>query len=187
MKKIDARGLECPQPVILTKKALEEETEITTIVDNEVARDNIRRFGENGGYGVTIVEGNGEIEVTLVKKDGEAKGGDKEHFVVLIKTDLFGEGDPELGKLLMKNFIISLGEGKTPDTIIFMNKGIHLTTTNEDTVEVIKEIEGKGAEIFSCGTCLDFYHLKDSLKVGGITNMYSATEALIESSKRIII
>lgn len=187
MKKIDARGLECPQPVIMTKKALEEVTEVTTVVDNEVARDNIRRFGENGGYGVTVVEGNGDIEVTLVKKEDGVASSTDEQLTVLVKTDLFGEGDPELGSLLMKNFIISLGEGKLPKTIIFMNKGVNLTTVNEGTVEVLKELENKGVTIFSCGTCLDFYELKEGLKVGEITNMYSATEELIQSDKRIII
>lgn len=54
---IDARGVSCPQPVLMTKKALENNKEgIDVIVDNMTARGNVERFMKNSGYKVTIKE-----------------------------------------------------------------------------------------------------------------------------------
>ena len=188
VKQIDARGLECPKPVILTKKALEETDSISILVDNEVARDNVRRFGENGGFDVTILENSKGIELFLKKIKGLKKTTNNSPVVVLIKTDVFGDGERALGELLMKNFLISLLESDYKiGSLIFMNKGVVLTTTLEDAIPILKDLEAQGTRIFSCGTCLDFYELKDQLKIGEITNMYSATELLLEKNIRTII
>ncbi|KOR24534.1 preprotein translocase subunit TatB [Clostridium sp. L74] len=57
MVQIDARGVSCPQPVLMTKKALENNKEgIDVIVDNMTARGNVERFMKNSGYKVTIKE-----------------------------------------------------------------------------------------------------------------------------------
>jgi len=62
MKKIvDARGLSCPQPVILTKKALEESDEVTTIVDNSTAVENVTRLATSKGFSVEVEEKEGNI------------------------------------------------------------------------------------------------------------------------------
>ena len=53
-KEIDARGLDCPQPVILTKKALETENEVVVFVDNDIAVENVKRLGTNLGCTVTV-------------------------------------------------------------------------------------------------------------------------------------
>ncbi|WP_162473932.1 sulfurtransferase-like selenium metabolism protein YedF [endosymbiont 'TC1' of Trimyema compressum] len=188
MKQIDARGLECPKPVILTKKALEETNSISILVDNEVARDNVRRFGENGGFDVTILENSKGIELFLKKIKGLEKTTNNSPVVVLIKKDVFGDGERALGELLMKNFLTSLLESDDKiGSLIFMNKGVVLTTTSEDAIPILKDLEAQGTRIFSCGTCLDFYELKDQLKIGEITNMYSATELLLKKNIRTII
>ncbi|AMP20735.1 hypothetical protein AZF37_05690 [endosymbiont 'TC1' of Trimyema compressum] len=188
VKQIDARGLECPKPVILTKKALEETNSISILVDNEVARDNVRRFGENGGFDVTILENSKGIELFLKKIKGLEKTTNNSPVVVLIKKDVFGDGERALGELLMKNFLTSLLESDDKiGSLIFMNKGVVLTTTSEDAIPILKDLEAQGTRIFSCGTCLDFYELKDQLKIGEITNMYSATELLLKKNIRTII
>jgi len=57
MKRIDISGMSCPQPVLMTKKALEENPEgLDIIVDNNTARGNVERFLKNAGYKVTIRE-----------------------------------------------------------------------------------------------------------------------------------
>lgn len=57
MVQIDARGMSCPQPVLMTKKALGNNKEgIDVIVDNVTARGNVERFMRNFGYKVTIEE-----------------------------------------------------------------------------------------------------------------------------------
>lgn len=189
MKKIDARGLECPKPVILIKKAMEEVDEASILVDNEVARDNVERFGKNSGCKVTIVENDNGIELFLKKDGGEVTGDGKEEqdLVVLVKTSRFGEGEEKLGNILMKSFLVSLLEGdKAVKALIFMNSGVQLTTVNQEAVEVIKAFADKGTEVYSCGTCLDFYGLKEELKVGLITNMYSSVEFLTTKNSKVI-
>lgn len=190
MKKIDARGLECPKPVILIKKAMEDNKEASILVDNEVAKDNVQRFGLNAGCKVTIVENENGIELFLKKKADVILGDDgkEEELVVLIKSSLFGEGDPKLGNILMKSFLVSLLEGdKKVKSMIFMNSGVELTTSNAEAVEVLKAFEKKGTVIYSCGTCLDFYGLKEELKIGLITNMYSSVEQLVDAGNKVLI
>lgn len=188
MKKIDGRGLECPKPVILIKKALDDTDEAAIIVDNDIARDNIKRFAKNGGFSCTVVENEEGITLFLKKTKEENDEHNDGKLVVLIKSNLFGEGDIQLGNVLMKSFLVSLLENnKKVKSIIFMNKGIELTTTNVEIIEILKEFEQKGTEIFSCGTCLDFYGVKDDLKIGQITNMYASVDALVESSNKILI
>ncbi|KAF0091739.1 MAG: SirA3 [Fusobacteria bacterium] len=187
MKKIDARGLECPRPVILIKKAMEEAEEASILVDNEVARDNVQRFGHNAGCKVTIVENDDVTELFLKKESEKILGDVDEEVVVLIKTSLFGEGDPKLGNILMKSFLVSLLESdKKVKALIFMNSGVELTTKNLEIVEVLKAFEEKGTVIYSCGTCLDFYGLKEDLKIGLITNMYSSVELLVGEGNKVI-
>ena len=188
MKQIDARSLGCPKPVILIKKALEETDNVSILVDNEIARDNVRRFGENGGYDVTILENSKGIELFLKKTKRLKKTTNNNPIVVLIKADVFGDGERALGELLMKNFLSSLLESDDKiDSLIFMNKGVTLTTISKDVLPILKDLEVQGTRIFSCGTCLDFYELKDQLKIGEITNMYSSTELLLRKNIRIII
>ena len=106
--------------------------------------------------------------------------------VVVISADHMGEGDEELGKVLIKGFIYALTEQDVlPQTILFYNGGAKLTCEESPTLEDLKSLEAQGVEILTCGTCLDYYHLKDKLVVGGVTNMYSIVESMAEAGKII--
>lgn len=66
MNTIDARGLACPEPVILTQKALSSKAdEYTILVDNYAAKENVTRFAEHSGYKVSVTESSGEFTLTL--------------------------------------------------------------------------------------------------------------------------
>ena len=81
-----------------------------------------------------------------------------------------GNGNDELGEVLMKGFIYTLTESKPyPKSILLVNSGVKLSTENYDTIGNLKILEEAGVEILSCGTCLDYYGLKESLKVGSVT------------------
>lgn len=69
MSEVDARGLSCPLPVIRTKKALEEgsDKQITVIVDNATARDNVTRLAKSKKCSVTVEKKGGDFYLTLVK------------------------------------------------------------------------------------------------------------------------
>lgn len=188
---VDARGLDCPQPVILTKKAMEAENgaELTTIVDRDVARENVVRLAQSQGYEYTIEERAGEFHIRMSKTEKIQKAltasGD---IVILVKSDLLGEGERELGQVLMKGFLYTLNElASNLKSVIFMNKGIFLTLEDSPVLEQIKNLEKIGVEILSCGTCLDYYQKTGKLASGKITNMYTAVELMAGAAKTITI
>lgn len=187
---IDTRGQTCPQPVINTKKALNETKEeiLTVIVDNVVSRDNVRRFAESQGCKVKVEEKKGEYFLNIekglaIEDESKSKKAEKvDNIVFYIKSDTMGVGDEKLGRVLMKAFFKTLVESKK---LIFVNSGVKLTIEGSEVLEEIKELEKRGVEVLSCGTCLDYYNLKEKLRVGVISNMYDIVNSLMEADKVI--
>ncbi|MHB1394465.1 MAG: sulfurtransferase-like selenium metabolism protein YedF [Clostridia bacterium] len=191
MKEIDARGLVCPQPVILTKKALEEisEGEVVAIVDNITAKENVSRLAANLSYEYEVSDEKGCHYIRIKKVSGTQKSVENgESIVIVITSDKLGQGAEELGKVLIKSYTYALTETTPlPKAVMFLNSGVKLTSEGSEVLENIKKLEGSGVEIISCGTCLDFYQLKDKLKVGIIGNMYSIIEKMNSAGKVINI
>ncbi|QRN86562.1 sulfurtransferase-like selenium metabolism protein YedF [Clostridia bacterium] len=196
-KSIDARGMSCPMPVVATKKALEalQEGVLEVLVDNEVARDNVIRYANSSGYEAASQEKSAGYAVSITKKisatTSAAQGifaqNQEKPLVFLIKSKDFGEGDPELGRVLMRSFLFTLQECDEPiKAIVFMNSAVYLTLDDSEVLGTISNLEKKGAEILSCGTCLDFYNVKERLAVGSITNMYSAVDHLLKQGVKTI-
>ncbi len=99
--------------------------------------------------------------------------------VVAVGSAEMGNGDPRLGRILMKSFLYSLTQlEELPQTVLFFNGGVRMTTEGSESIEDLKALESQGVEILSCGTCLDFYGLKDKLLVGGVTNMYVIAQTM---------
>ena len=191
MKEIDARGLVCPQPVILTKKALEEmaEGEVVAIVDNITAKENVSRLAANLNYEYEVTDENG-CHYIKIRKATEAQkpDGKEDSIVIVITSDKLGQGAEELGKVLMKSYTYALTEtNPLPKAVMFLNSGVKLTSEGSEVLENIKKLEGSGVEIISCGTCLDYYNLKEKLQVGIVGNMYSIIEKMNSASKVISI
>ncbi len=200
-KIIDCKGMACPLPVVNAKKAAEELKAgdvLTVLVDNEIAVQNLTRFAEHKGFGVsaekkadkeyavimtvsgTAAEETGEEEIACVM-DSRRKG-----MLVVLSANVMGTGDPKLGTSLMKAFVFALTkQDQLPDTILCYNSGAYLTCEGADTLEDLKLLEGEGVTILTCGTCLDFYGLKEKLAVGGVTNMYDIVERM-ENAAQII-
>lgn len=102
--------------------------------------------------------------------------------VVLITGDTLGRGDDELGAILMRSFIKSLKAAGLPvTTMLFLNGGVKLTTAGSNLLDDLKAMADAGVEIRSCGTCLDFLRLRDSLEVGTVGDMKGTVEALAEA------
>ncbi|MGS0765474.1 sulfurtransferase-like selenium metabolism protein YedF [Syntrophomonas curvata] len=191
-KVVDARGLTCPQPVIMTKKAMGEPggDELITIVNQAVALENVSKLARSQGYETEVEQKDDDyyIHMTRMGKDDDTGGPETEELAIMIRSNLFGQGEAELGQVLMKSFLFSLNELDTRVThIIFMNSGIFLTIEGSPVLETLKVLEGKGVEILSCGTCLDFYQAKDKLAVGSVTNMYTALEILTTAGRSITL
>lgn len=108
--------------------------------------------------------------------------------VMMITTDTLGRGSEELGKLLMRSFIFTLKESQTPpEQLFFLNSGVYLTVEGSPVLEELQELETRGVKIFSCGTCIDYYQLKDKLKVGQVTNMYDSVDAMLATGRCITV
>jgi selenium metabolism protein YedF len=192
MREVDGRGLVCPQPVILTKKALEaiDHGEITAIVDNMTAKGNVCRLADNLNLPYEIVEKDGCFYITI-KKQGDSIENvvqKEDNIVIVIASDKLGQGDPQLGQLLMKSYTYALGEVMPlPKKMIFLNSGVKLACEGSEALLNIEKLACLGVEIICCGTCLDFYSLKDKLKVGIISNMYVIIESMHQASSVINI
>ena len=209
-KTVDARGLACPLPVVNAKKAAEEMKEggvLTVLVDNEIAVQNLQKFAKQKGfesagekkaekeYEVTIqvnaamekpaAEEQSEVEETqeevTCSPDSRKKG-----MVVVLSANVMGTGDEKLGKALMKAFVFAVTkQDYLPETILCYNTGAYLTCEGADTLEDMKILEAEGVNILTCGTCLDFYGIKDKLAVGSVKNMYEIVEKM-EMAKNIV-
>ncbi|NMB27762.1 MAG: sulfurtransferase-like selenium metabolism protein YedF [Tissierellia bacterium] len=184
---VDARGQACPKPVIMTKKELDNLSEgvLTTIVDNEVAKDNVSKLANSLGYEYKVdKKSDKEYYIHITK--GEATVDSNvcipdtfKDMTIAFASDTMGSGSEELGKILIKSFVYTLTEATPfPSTLIFYNGGVHLTCEGSEVLEDLKKLEEEGVEIISCGTCLDFFEIKDKLQVGEISNMYTIYEKL---------
>lgn len=187
IKEIDARGQACPRPVILTKKELDNllEGSVTTIVDNEVAKENVSKLAQSLGLSFSV-DKKSEVEYHIQIVKGEANKSIKEEIsvkleknTIAIGSNKMGQGEEELGKILIKSFIYTVSQTEPyPENIVFFNSGVYLTCEDSPVLDDLKALQSKGVDIQSCGTCLDYYNLKEKLKIGGISNMYSIYEKM---------
>jgi selenium metabolism protein YedF len=187
---VDARGLTCPQPVVLTNKVLAESDEVTTIVDNDVAKENVSRLARNKGFNVKIEEKDNLFYLHLTRAASTTKHITEKSVtgptILLIPADSFGRGSEELGQLLMRSFLHTLGETTPlPDQIICLNSGVKLVVQGSSVLEDLRTLKERGIEILACGTCLGYYEIKDKVAVGRISNMYDIASALLNAGKVI--
>ncbi len=192
MIKVNAMGDPCPIPVVKTKNAIKElggSGQVETLVDNEIAVQNLTKMANQKGYKVAS-EKLGDNRYKVVMTIGEAAAEEKKDDIcvpdmrgnklVVISSSHMGSGDDELGAVLMKAFIFALTQqDELPSAIVFYNGGAKLTCENSPTLEDIRSLEAQGVEIMTCGTCLDHYGLSDKLMVGSVTNMYAIVEKMM--------
>lgn len=196
---VDARGLACPRPVIETKKALKAMSAglLEVIVDNYIALQNLEKMAGQLGleyetetlkddyHQMLITVGDVSEKITASAPKRVAAGA-KGQAVVLLSSQFMGEGDPVLGRILMKGFIYALTElEELPARIVLYNSGVKLAITGSESLGDLQKLAERGVEIFCCGTCLDFYRLADELGVGSVSNMYEIAEILIAADRII--
>ncbi len=186
MAKIDLRKLPCPEPVLRVKDLLDATAEgvLTVVVDNGAAMENVSRFARSQGFTVEARAVGEDFEITIAKgfdcrlpePAQEAATAQKRAFLFL--SDTIGE-NRELGAILTKAFFSALPRATVlPARIIFLNSSVKLASEGSEVLEDLAVLQKDGVEILSCGTCLDFFGLKEKLKAGRITNMYDTVETL---------
>ena len=195
---VNAMGDNCPIPVIKTKKAMQALTgpeTIEVLVDNEIAVQNVTKMASSNGGKVTSEKlGEKEYKVTIAMEGAVAAADDAEeaacipdardNMIVVVNSDRMGSGNDELGKVLIKGFLYAITQlDKLPKTMLFYNGGATLTCEGSDSLEDLKSLEAQGVNIMTCGTCLDYYGIKEKLAVGSVTNMYVIAETMAGADK----
>jgi selenium metabolism protein YedF len=195
MRIVDTKGQLCPAPLIAAKKALKESAtgeSFILLTDNMTSFNNLSRFlkenkadfqvSESGGvWTLTISKDAAEIVEDNVDKycTPEISHFEKGNYVVAITSDKMGEGDDDLGHLLISNFIKALKDlDKLPRHIVFYNKGVTLAIEDSPVIEFIKDLDKMGVELHLCATCVNHYKLENKVAVGTLSNMYSIAEIM---------
>lgn len=202
---LDCKGLLCPRPLIEAKKAFTQASTgevITVIVDNDTAVFNLTSFFSGNGVESQTRKEGGIHFVTVTKGESQhttvANSTPEEYCqvpeqkpllektVVVIASDKMGEGNPELGEILMKGFFVALAEAESiPSELIFYNSGVLLTTKTSTIIPSLEQLRNKGVSITACGTCADFYGIKNDIKIATISNMYSIVTSINAAGKVI--
>lgn len=191
MKTLDTKGLRCPQPLIMLKEALlglEEGEEIRVETDNETSLKNLVTYLNDQGVSPEVTSA-GTVHTLLALKPEKdlhstnpatyCTTSERDDYVVCIKGELMGDGDPELGRILMETFVDNLKlQEQLPTHVILYNGGVKLAMKQSPVCSSLTELEDLGTRIMLCGTCIDHYGLQYDIAVGMISNMVVITETL---------
>ena len=195
MKTVDSKGLNCPRPLIMLKEALlelEPGDQLQIITDNETSLKNLISYLKDQGADPEVTT-SGEVHtITTSRPDtpiGESNPASycttevvNSDYVVCLKGTLMGEGDADLGKVLMETFVENLKlQPHLPTHVVLYNEGVKLAMTESPVCSSLSELEELGCRIMLCGTCIDHYGLQYEIGVGMISNMVSITETLVQT------
>lgn len=202
---VDARGLACPEPVLLARKAIAESDEVTVIVDNETAVENIRRLATKAIFAFAVTEKGGGIrEISLVRMAaagepqaaagadgaelscGIAPAGEAAPFVVVLSDNRMGRGDDVLGDVLIRAFVHTLAQRKPlPAAIVCYNAGVKLATIDSTVLDDLEQMARAGVEIMVCGTCVNYFGLGQRIAAGRVSNMYDILEVMAGAGRLV--
>lgn len=194
-KLIDARGLLCPKPLIMAKKALNTAAPgdmLKILIDNATSHENVVRFLHDNGCSPMSNESGGVFSVQFVSVPASATSPNPENYcspgggpyVLVLSRSVMGSGSDELGHILIQACINSLKEtAPAPSAILFYNSGVTLACEGSPVLGALKELEAAGAKMLVCGTCLDYFELKPKLQVGRISNMYDIMQTVASAGK----
>ena len=200
MRIVDTKGQLCPAPLIATKRALKETPageSFLVVTDNKTSFTNVSRFLKDNNTHFTSAEKEGVWTLTVKKMTGELTNPNAEEycsvdvphfrkgdFVVAISSDKMGEGDPELGSLLMINFVKAIHDlDILPSRVVFYNRGVFLGTKDSAVIELLKDLERMGVLLFLCGTCIKHYSLDEKIQIGSVSNMFEIAQIMSSAGK----
>ena len=195
MRIVDTKGQLCPAPLIAAKKALKETSvgeSFIVLTDNQTSLNNLSRFLKDNNADFQVSETAGVWTLTITKTTGDvtlAKAEEycnssvshfqKGNFIVVLASDKMGEGDDELGHLLMNNFIKALKDlDILPQKMVFYNSGVKLAANDSPVIEHLKDLEKMGVELLLCATCVNHYSIESIVGAGTLSNMYAIAEVM---------
>ncbi|MDD2197588.1 MAG: sulfurtransferase-like selenium metabolism protein YedF [Bacteroidales bacterium] len=199
---VDCRSMLCPLPLIETKKAIKSAkkgTIIKIIIDNDTSLSNLKRYLSDNGIDpkYSIKEGNhilvftaANTQQSLSKPENHCTYEPKTNannriakdYIVVLKSNTMGKGDDTLGKMLMKGFLSTICElDSLPKEVICFNSAVKLAINETATARNLEKLNELGVKITLCGTCVDFFNLKNSIKIGEISNMYYIATTMLNA------
>jgi selenium metabolism protein YedF len=193
---VDAKGELCPKPLIMTKKQLGEtgiDGKFVVLIDNETSKENVERFlSDNRILFRTSKEGNVfSIEVTKTQTELSHPAAEdycipaarpKTGHAICFTSDQMGTGPADLGQILIQGCINTIKEvGPLPSALVFYNSSVKLTADGSPVLEALQNLEKSGVKILVCGTCANYFQIKDRIRVGIISNMYAILETLSQA------
>jgi selenium metabolism protein YedF len=195
MRVVDTKGQLCPAPLIATKRALKETPvgeSFIVLTDNKTSFDNVSRFLKDNNTGFQVSESGGVWKLTITRTSGKLVNPNAEeycivpvshfekgNFIIVISSDKMGEGDDELGLLLMTNFIKAIKDmDKLPQKIILYNKGVTLAANYSPHIEHLMDLEKMGVELLLCATCVSHYKIESFVETGILSNMFVIAESM---------
>jgi len=195
MRIVDTKGLLCPAPLIATKKALKETVvgeSFMVLTDNQTSFNNLNRFLKDNNGDFKVSKTGGVWTLTITKTTGVVSQVKPEEycnssishfqkgdFVIVVANDKMGEGDDDLGHMLMRNFIKALKDlDVLPQKMVFYNNGVKLAINGSPVIEDLKDLEKMGVELLLCATCVNHYSLESVVAAGTLSNMYAIAEVM---------
>lgn len=184
--RVDCRGLGCPQPVLATKEALDAGNRLLeVVVDNEAAKNNVTRFAqdrnctvassepENGCWTLSVKAGRICRRKQVSPENYSCASSRTGGLVYVISSASMGQGSADLGWALLQTYVQTIHKiSPLPEKILLYNEGVRLVAEEGGALKALEQLQEQGVEVLACGTCLNFYELTASLKVGRITDMY---------------
>ena len=188
---VDARGLDCPKPVIMTKETVDKGCRSFAVwVDNEIAASNVTRFLENKGFSVKKEYGETSIVLgaKLNSKETVVSPERKGSMSVMLTYDRIGADSEGLGEVLMKSYLGTLVQSEKPPSVIaLMNNAVKMAVSGSSAFDYLCELSDRGSLILVCGTCTKHFGITDDVKIGIISNMFEITEAISGTTKTIVV
>jgi selenium metabolism protein YedF len=191
MKTLNTRGELCPIPLIKLKEAmlnLEPGEELRVETDNDTSLKNLLSYLKDQGVEPEVSTAGADHTLLFTVPEQDFSASDPasycssdlpRDYVVCIKGELMGEGDPELGKILMETFLVNLKlQEQLPTHVVLYNSGVKLALKSSPVCSSLVELEELGTRIMLCGTCVDHYGIQFDIGAGMISNMVVLTETL---------
>ena len=193
MKTLDCRQQQCPHPVVEARKALlaAPGEPLEVLVGDETARENVGRMAASQGYRCEAAASEGGFRLRLTPAATAERRAEGSHAasgptVVFVGSETLGQGDDELGRILMRNFLITLAESRAlPASLLLVNSAVRFACAGADVLPALKALACNGVDVASCGLCLEYFDLKEALAVGRTTNMLEVVETLAAAGRVI--
>ena len=184
---VDGRGHQCPLALVKNALDADDEGDLQVIVGNPGAMDKVCNLARSRSCHADVTMDSDDYYITITRDELDCGGSRRGSMVILFESDSMGP-NVELGKILIRSYIHTLVHAEhLPQAMIFLNRGVFLTSEGSDVLDDLSWLDSRGTEVLSCGTCLDYFHLTDDLRVGQVTNMYTISETLAQADKTLTV